>query len=141
MLLNGKEINNLIIDGEKFSKNGGKLNVVNHQALTFRAKPNGNIVLLSDTDNDLSAYLNKQIILFYAFQFLYNDSSQAGYAAVTESFKFTGYDTVPSVTNDGDILVTYYSYSHELTVNCQSQWAYTQKITSLGIGMFLEIAE
>lgn len=139
MLLNGKEVNNLIINGEKFSKNGGKLNVVNYQALVFNAKANGNIVLLSDTYHDLSAFLNKQVILFYSFRYDVNGSK--GAITVTKPFRFTTDSiTVSSVTGDGDVWVTYYSYNHELTVNCQSQWSHTPSM-QVGLGILLEIKQ
>lgn len=136
MLLNGKEVNNLIINGEKFSKNGGEIKIVNHQVLKLDSKMNGNVCILSDTSHDLSAYINKRVMVFYTFKLNNIDGSMA---TATEPFTFTGQDTVATVTNDGDVWIYYYSYEHELTINCQSQWSWNPK--PYGGGLILELAE
>lgn len=135
MLLNGKEINNLIIQGEKFSKSSGEIKFINYQVLKLDSKVNGQACTLVDASLNLSAYFNKRVMLFYSFEL--NDINDSVVTA-TEPFKFTGQDKVATATNNGNVLV-YYSIYNALSIHCLSPWQWTPK--PHGSGLILELEQ
>lgn len=136
MLLNGKKVNNLIIDGETFSKHMA-IKLTNYCSLSFYQKLNGNVPILFNKNINISKYLNKKVIFFYTFTRVVN-GSVIGAVSATDFFRFTGHNTVSSITNDGDILIDY-TEGLGLSINCPKQWPITNRENALGL--ILEVVE
>lgn len=133
MKINGNDVNHLILGGQVFSAGNSGFKLTNHQNLGFGQRKNGNVYILTDNRdiNNFSKYLNKKIIIFYTFTIGPGGIVANCCITVTEPFIFTGNDTVQTVTNDGEVYINYYP-GKELTVNCPSQWQFTDKENACG---------